>query len=254
MNLRRHKLFLIFLVIVALLGTSVAAGAATIRVNTGKTFTFKPDTGGNTGGGTQQPNLPPEKPVEEPQKPAEPPTGGGSSNSGSGSWSGSKNGNTWVFRPDPTPKPDPKPDPKPNPEPTPEQPPTSPVLTAKEQQLFNLVNQERLMRGLAPLQLDPQLVEIARLKSKDMIVHNYFAHTSPTYGTVANMLRSFGVFYKYAGENLAGAYSVSSAHSNLMASAGHRQNILNPLYTDVGIGIVEGGPYGMMITQLFVGR
>ena len=69
MNLRRHKLFLIFLVIVALLGTSVAAGAATIRVNTGKTFTFKPDTGGNTGGGTQQPNLPPEKPVEEPQKP-----------------------------------------------------------------------------------------------------------------------------------------------------------------------------------------
>mgnify|MGYP001409754965 CR=1 FL=1 len=123
-----------------------------------------------------------------------------------------------------------------------------------ELQMLELVNAERLSRGLKALQLDPELVKIARLKSRDMIDNNYFEHTSPTYGDPFNMMRSFGISYKYAGENLAGNPSVEDAHESLMNSPGHRANILNPNYTHIGIGIVEGGMYGKMFTQLFIGK
>jgi len=68
------------------------------------------------------------------------------------------------------------------------------------------------------------------------------------------MMKAYGVTYRTAGENIAGNQSVQAAHTALMNSSGHRANILNPNYTHVGIGIVEGGPYGMMFTQMFVGR
>jgi len=127
-------------------------------------------------------------------------------------------------------------------------------LTAAEQQMLNLVNQERARAGLKPLQADLQLTKLARLKSQDMINKNYFSHTSPTYGSPFDMMKSNGVTYKTAGENIAGNQSVQAAHTALMNSSGHRANILNANYTHVGIGIVQGGPYGMMFTQMFVGR
>ncbi len=61
-----------------------------------------------------------------------------------------------------------------------------------------------------------------------------------------------GISYRAAGENLAGAPTVERAHTSLMNSSGHRANILNPRYTHVGIGIVDGGPYGKMFTQMFI--
>lgn len=127
-------------------------------------------------------------------------------------------------------------------------------LTADEQQMLNLVNKERTSCGLRPLQLDMDLVKIARLKSKDMIDNNYFSHQSPTYGSPFDMMASFGIPYRTAGENIAGSWSVEDAHRNLMNSDGHRKNILNPNFTHIGIGIVDGGPYGKMFTQMFVGR
>lgn len=120
-----------------------------------------------------------------------------------------------------------------------------------EWQMLDLVNQERAKAGVKPLQMDSKLVELARLKSQDMIDKNYFAHTSPTYGDPFQMMRSFGVTYTTAGENLAGNPSLTGAHTSLMNSPGHRANILNPDFTHVGIGVVKGGKYGMMITQLF---
>ena len=127
-------------------------------------------------------------------------------------------------------------------------------LTAQEQQLVNLVNQERTSRGLPALKVDMTLVKTARMKSSDMVRNNYFAHQSPTYGSPFDLMRSQGVSYRAAGENLAGAPTVESAHRNLMNSPGHRANILNSRFTHVGIGIVSGGPYGLMVTQHFVGR
>ncbi|MFZ5815201.1 MAG: CAP domain-containing protein [Bacillota bacterium] len=131
---------------------------------------------------------------------------------------------------------------------------TTAGLTAAEQQMLNLVNQERAKNGLAPLKADLQLTQLARLKSQDMIKHNYFSHQSPTYGSPFDMMKRYGVSYRTAGENLAGNSSVTGAHTGLMNSPGHRANILSTKYTHVGIGIAQGGSYGMMFTQMFVGR
>lgn len=123
-----------------------------------------------------------------------------------------------------------------------------------EQEMLKYVNEARQAEGLAPLQMMPELVDLARLKSKDMIDKNYFDHNSPTYGSPFTMLKNHGINYRTAGENLAGNSSVSDAHKRLMNSPGHRKNILNPSFTHVGIGIVPGGPYGMMFTQIFIGQ
>jgi uncharacterized YkwD family protein len=118
--------------------------------------------------------------------------------------------------------------------------------------MLNLVNQERMKVGLNELIVHEGLVKVARLKSKDMIDRGYFSHQSPTYGSPFDMIKNAGIAYTYAGENLAGASTVASAHKNLMNSTGHRNNILNVNYTHVGIGIVDGGPYGKMFTQMFI--
>ncbi len=124
-------------------------------------------------------------------------------------------------------------------------------LTAEEQQMVNLVNQERVKVGLQPLEVDMRLVKVARMKSQDMIDNNYFSHQSPTYGSPFDMMKAQGISYGYAGENLAGNQSVQAAHTSLMNSSGHRANILNTNFKHVGIGIVHGGPYGIMFTQEF---
>jgi uncharacterized YkwD family protein len=127
------------------------------------------------------------------------------------------------------------------------------VLTAEEQQMWQLVNMERTSRGLNALQIHPGLVKLARMKSQDMITHNYFSHQSPTYGSPFDMMRREGISYRFAGENLAGAPTVERAHTALMNSPGHRANILNPNFTHIGIGIIDGGMFGKMFTQMFIG-
>jgi len=163
--------------------------------------------------------------------------------------------NNWNnYNPQPTPKPQPQPEPTPQPEPEPAQPAPVHGLSSDEQKMVDLVNQERVSRGLKPLQVDMDLVKLARMKSQDMVDNNYFSHTSPTYGSPFQMMKDYGVSYRTAGENLAGAPNVNTAHTNLMNSDGHRANILNPDYTHIGIGIVKGSKYGQIYTQLFVGR
>lgn len=161
--------------------------------------------------------------------------------------------------PKPTPAPTPAPTPTPTPTPTPAPTPTTGTpnynapVTSLEMQMINLVNQERSKNGLQPLTIDMRIIKTARMKSQDMIVKKYFDHQSPTYGSPFDLIKSQGITYKTAGENIAGAATVDRAHTLLMNSAGHRANILNPKYTKIGIGIIQGGPYGLMITQLFLG-
>jgi len=161
-------------------------------------------------------------------------------------------------RPQPKPQPEPEPQPEPQPEPKPEpKPETNPEpngMTAKEQEMLNLVNQERTKLGLNPLEPDMELVKLARMKAQDMIDLGYFAHQSPTYGSPFDMMKAAGITYRTAGENLAGAGTVERAHTALMNSDGHRRNILNSAYDHVGIGIIEGGPYGLMVVQMFTGQ
>lgn len=122
-----------------------------------------------------------------------------------------------------------------------------------EAAMRQLVDNERLSRGIPALVEDPLLTKLARIKSQDMVDNRYFAHTSPTLGSPFEMMRSAGVSYRRAGENLASAGNVHVAHYRLMDSSGHRATILNSRYTHIGIGIVPNGR-GIMVTQLFVGR
>ncbi len=154
--------------------------------------------------------------------------------------------------PDPSPVPNPQPQPKPEPVPQPN-PGNTQGLTEDEKQMLNLVNKERSKLGIPQLRPNLELTKVARIKAKDMINKGYFSHTSPTYGSPFDMMRQFGIRYSYAGENLAGAPTVSMAHTNLMNSSGHRKNILNQSYDEVGIGIINDGPYGKMFVQMFIG-
>ncbi len=124
-------------------------------------------------------------------------------------------------------------------------------LTADEQSLINQVNQERTKLGLQALQIDYSLVALAKQKSHDMAVNNYFSHVSPTLGSVYTMLDRAGISYSRAGENIARTGSISRAHPLFMNSAGHRANILHSGYTHIGVGIVKQGT-SYHVTQIFI--
>lgn len=127
------------------------------------------------------------------------------------------------------------------------------TLTAAEKEMLDLVNQERVKAGLHPFVLDMRLVQLARLKSQDMYENHYFGHVSPTYGTAYDMEKRAGISARImGGENIAKAATVARAHQLFMSSELHRANILDPRHDAIGIGIVTT-PYGVYVTQLFIG-
>lgn len=127
-------------------------------------------------------------------------------------------------------------------------------LTADEQEVFNLINQQRANNGLPVLKIDSEVQRVARIKAQDMVDNNYFSHTSPTYGSPFDMLKSFKVSYNTAGENIAGNSSNSAAVTAWMNSSGHKANILNSSFSYTGIGVVNGSKYGKIYVQMFVGK
>lgn len=133
-------------------------------------------------------------------------------------------------------------------------PPDTDGISAEERRLADLMNAERTRRGLAPLTLDADLSRVAEIKSAEMAERGYFSHQSPVYGSPFEMMKRFGIPFRTAGENIACNRSVDAAHQSLMASQGHRENILNSQFERVGIGIVDGGPCGKLFTQLFAGN
>ena len=120
-----------------------------------------------------------------------------------------------------------------------------------EAQMLELVNKERVKHGLKPLVFDPELIPVARAHSMDMFAKGYFAHDNLEGKDPFDRMHAAGITFRSAGENLALAQTVEIAHVNLMNSPGHRANILNPAFGRVGIGILDGGFYGLMISQEF---
>ncbi len=123
-----------------------------------------------------------------------------------------------------------------------------PVLEAE---MLEMINREREKNGLKPLKADPELTLVAREHSQDMFVRGYFAHIDPEGKSPFDRMKVANISFLTAGENLALAQSVEIAHINLMNSPGHRANILNPVFGRLGIGIMDGGFYGLMISQEF---
>ena len=120
-----------------------------------------------------------------------------------------------------------------------------------EKQMLDLVNRERQAAGLQPLAADPELTEVARRHSADMFVRGYFAHDTPEGLTPFDRMRAANVRFLTAGENLALAPTISVAHSGLMNSPGHRANILRREFGRVGLGVMDGGMRGLMVSQEF---
>ncbi len=120
--------------------------------------------------------------------------------------------------------------------------------SAFEDQVAALVNQERQKNGLRPLQHRADVKHVAHKKAEDLINSNYFAHNSPNYGSPFDMLRTFGVSYRSAGENIAkGQRTPQEVMNAWMNSPGHRQNILNPNFDTIGVGFYHGAWVQMFI-------
>lgn len=108
-------------------------------------------------------------------------------------------------------------------------------------QVVNLVNQERAKAGLSPLASDSALTKVALDKAKDMYEKGYFDHNSPTYGSPFDMMRSYGIRYTYAGENIAkGQRTPQEVMDSWMNSPGHRQNIMSPNFNKIGVAYYNG--------------
>jgi uncharacterized protein YkwD len=120
-----------------------------------------------------------------------------------------------------------------------------------EAKMLELVNRERVAAGLRPLAPDPELTEVARRHSADMFARGYFAHDTPEGLDPFARMREAHVRYLTAGENLALAPTLLVAHNGLMNSPGHRANILHPQFGHLGIGIMDGGIRGLMVSQEF---
>lgn len=118
---------------------------------------------------------------------------------------------------------------------------TATTASAYADQVVSLVNQERAKAGLKPLASDSALTKMALDKAKDMYNNNYFDHNSPTYGSPFDMMKSYGISYSYAGENIAkGQRNPQEVMDAWMNSAGHRQNIMSPNYTKIGVAYYNG--------------
>lgn len=128
------------------------------------------------------------------------------------------------------------------------------VLTEDEKEVFYLINQQRINAGLKALEIDDEVQNVARIKAQDMVSSGYFSHTSPTYGSPFEMLKSYKISYKTAGENIAGNSSNQKAVDAWMNSEGHRANILSSNYNYTGIGVVNSSKYGKIYVQMFIGR
>lgn len=124
-------------------------------------------------------------------------------------------------------------------------------VSAYESEVIRLTNEARKQNGLAPLSTNWELSRVARYKSQDMVDKRYFSHTSPTYGSPFDMMKAFGISYRAAGENIAyGQRTPQEVVNAWMNSPGHRANILNASFTQIGVGYVANGNYW---TQMFIG-
>ncbi len=124
-------------------------------------------------------------------------------------------------------------------------------VLAFESEVIRLVNEIRAENGFKTLTANWELSRVARYKSQDMVDNRYFSHTSPVYGSPFQMIRAFGLSFRTAGENIAYGQRTPQAVVNAwMNSSGHRANILNASYTQIGVGYVANGHYW---TQMFIG-
>ena len=125
-----------------------------------------------------------------------------------------------------------------------------PALSGMESYLLRSINEQRAAAGLSQVQLDAQLIEIARSRSGDMASRNYFSHTTPEGTNFLGMLNGSNYQFRFAGEILARnnypeAEAASVAMTSYLNSPPHRAIIMDGRYNFVGIGYARSSKDGM---------
>jgi uncharacterized protein YkwD len=138
--------------------------------------------------------------------------------------------------------------------PEPEQPQT-PAMTLDEMkaEIVRLTNEQRAQAGLPELAVLPVLMDTAQAKADDMRANDYYGHNSHTYGTPGDMIRAAIPQIRGCGENLAPwTKTPAEAFAGWVESTEHLKNIVNPRFTHIGIGIIEGANGGYWWVQQLV--
>lgn len=121
--------------------------------------------------------------------------------------------------------------------------------------IFNLTNESRKQNNLGQLSLNSKLSSAASAKANDMLAKQYFAHNTPDGKTPWDFIKKTGYTYLIAGENLAVDFvEAESVNGAWMNSPGHRANILNADFEEIGIGIAQGeyqGHNSIFVVQMF---
>jgi len=125
--------------------------------------------------------------------------------------------------------------------------------SSEEQQAVSLLNKDRAANGLPALKANSQLTRLAENYALDMAKRGFFSHNNPEGQSPFDRMKQAGISYKTAGENLAINTSVSAAETAFMKSSGHRANILDSSYTEVGIGVVHSNG-SVYVVQEFIGK
>jgi hypothetical protein len=122
-------------------------------------------------------------------------------------------------------------------------------------QVVEQVNTSRAAVGLTPVKVDPMLTAAALAKAAYMLEKQFWAHTAPDGTEPWSFIRTAGYRYQVAGENLARDFDTTPAmHHAWLASKTHRENIMNPRYTDIGVAVVDGKLFGSettLVVQMF---
>jgi uncharacterized protein YkwD len=127
------------------------------------------------------------------------------------------------------------------------------TLSAQEQNAVSLINLERKNAGLEFLKVNLNLSKLAANFATDMNNRKFFAHVDPDGKDPFDRMAAIGVDYPNAGENIALSSNVNTAHKMLMDSPLHRENILNPKFTEIGIGVRPDSRGGVYLVQEFIG-
>ncbi len=132
---------------------------------------------------------------------------------------------------------------------------TNEEIEKYRQEVLDIVNEERAGEGAVQLVIDEKLCKVAQIKAEEMAKLSYFSHDSPTYGSPFEMMNTFGITYRTAGENIAmGQRTAAEVMTAWMNSEGHRKNILKTDYTEIGIGVYADEKTGYKYwVQQFIG-
>jgi uncharacterized protein YkwD len=127
-------------------------------------------------------------------------------------------------------------------------------VAADQKLAVDLLNADRAKNGLSALKTNSQLTNLAGNYAQDMINRNYFAHNNPEGQTPFDRMKNAGISYTSAGENIAINNNVTAAETAFMNSSGHKANILNKNYTDVGVGVRYKSDGSAYVVQEFIGK